>query len=156
MYFPDLSPYAYIGVEPLTLMVDWLDAEHPFPIAEPSSQLRGSQIPSTGGVRGSRHRMILEGQAMMRLRRVSVVVTLLLLISVSAHAEGAWVLWSKVYIMKDGKIADHFYPAEAFTSKPECENAARRYTENYQDEGARKADFKCFPETVDPREPKTK
>jgi hypothetical protein len=89
----------------------------------------------------------------MRLaRRASLLVALSLLTSAAtAYAECAWVLWSKVYIMKDGKLADHFYSAEAFMSKPECENAARRYTENYKDEGTRKADFKCFPDTVDPR-----
>ena len=38
MYFPDLSPYAYIGVEPSTLTVGWLDAVHPFLAGESSSQ----------------------------------------------------------------------------------------------------------------------
>ena len=38
MYFPDLSPYAYIGVEPSTLTVGWLDAEHPLAVGESSSQ----------------------------------------------------------------------------------------------------------------------
>jgi hypothetical protein len=38
VYLPDLSPYEYIGVEPSTLTVGWLDAEHPFPAGESSTQ----------------------------------------------------------------------------------------------------------------------
>ena len=91
----------------------------------------------------------------MRLRRASAIAALLLLASAAtAHAEGAWVLWSNVYIMKDGKIVDHFYSAEAFTSKPECDEAARHYEENYKVEETRMGYFKCFPSTVDPREAK--
>lgn len=93
----------------------------------------------------------------MRLRRASVIVALSLLASVTmACAEGAWVLWSKVYIMRDGEIADHFYSAEAFKSKSECEEAARHHEENYKGEGTRKGYFKCFPDTMDPRGPKVK
>lgn len=36
MFFPDLSSYAYIGVEPSTLTVGWLDTQHPFPRGESS------------------------------------------------------------------------------------------------------------------------
>ena len=38
MFFPDLSSYAYIGVEPSTLTVGWLDTQHPFPCGESSPQ----------------------------------------------------------------------------------------------------------------------
>jgi len=94
---------------------------------------------------------------MTRLARPTLPVALSLLASAAmAYAEGPWVLWSKVYIMKDGEIADHFYSAEAFTSKPECEKAASSYQEDYKGEGTRKAYFKCFPDTVDPRGPKGK
>jgi hypothetical protein len=35
-YFPDGTPYSYLGDEPGTVNVGWLDADHPFPTATPS------------------------------------------------------------------------------------------------------------------------
>jgi len=57
--------------------------------------------------------------------------------------------------MKDGKIADYLYSVEAFTSEPECEKAAPHYEANYKVAESR-AEFKCLPDTVDPRGTKGK
>jgi len=44
-----------------------------------------------------------------------VAVCLLASIAASAYAECAWVMWSHVYVMKDGKVADDFYsPDEGY------------------------------------------
>lgn len=108
------------------------------------------------GREGRSRRAVATRDGARRLRYAGLLLALCLLTSAAtAHAESAWILWSKVYIMKDGEIADHFYSAEAFASKPECEKAARHYEENYKGEGTR-AYFKCFRYTIDPRESKEK
>ena len=38
MYFADLSSYAYLGAEPSTLNIGWLDAWHRFPVGESSPE----------------------------------------------------------------------------------------------------------------------
>ena len=89
---------------------------------------------------------------MQATRIASLLVAFYLLTSAAtAYAECAWVLWSSVYVMKEGKVADQFYSAdEAFTSKADCDRAAIYYKQNYKDQ-ARKAFFTCLPDTVDPR-----
>ena len=38
MYFPDLSQYTYLGLDPSVLNVGWLDAQHPFQRGKAPSQ----------------------------------------------------------------------------------------------------------------------
>jgi hypothetical protein len=35
-YFPDGTPYRYLGDEPETVNIGWLDGDRPFPTATPS------------------------------------------------------------------------------------------------------------------------
>jgi len=81
---------------------------------------------------------------------------LLLVLTTSASAECAWVLWLTSYQMSGRKAtAEVTQPAEAFATKAECVKAI----EEHQELDARRKKqpetyYRCFPDTVDPRGPK--
>jgi hypothetical protein len=98
---------------------------------------------------------------MMRLRRASVIVPLVLLASAAtADAECAWVLWSH---SRDGGtiqnpipsgtgriLPETLSPTMGARSLDECETARSRLTKADRDVGLRAI---CLPDTVDPRGP---
>jgi len=119
----------------------------------------------------------------MRLRRTSVIATLFLLAwTASASAECAWVLWYRVTDYRPGGAvegplgAEEAYPTQAAcqagleervdgwtaVEEKDPDHKTTRRT-NYvlvQDKNSLKAQrlhaLHCFPDTVDPRGPKTK
>jgi hypothetical protein len=102
---------------------------------------------------------------MLRLRRVSVIVTLSLLTSVAtAYAECAWVLWQNgVTVTTDsGSIASRgWQPQDSFDSLEACRKRRDLWRKLYPPPeparvGAQYSEYSCFPDTVDPRGPKGK
>src|SRR5499427_8879051 len=105
----------------------------------------------------------LRGQAMMRLRRASVIVSLALLLSAAtAAAQGKYLLWS-YFTLRDGEYWQANY---AFESKKECKavaaavvlrEAARRgntITDDRITTASGDLTPICLRDTVDPRGPK--
>jgi hypothetical protein len=108
------------------------------------------------------------GQAMMRLRRASVIAVLSSLAwAVTASAERAWILWSQGV---RNKTAINWFTVGAYPSLNECRTALQEAAENLQKSGYELVDtvesitaikdndnftgLTCFPDTVDPRGPK--
>ena len=93
---------------------------------------------------------------MMRLASQLVVFSLLTS-AATAHAECAWVLWNTDTKKGSESITD---PFDTFTTKWECDQALQRW--QVREEDRRRKDpttryyYRCFPDTVDPRGPKTK
>ncbi len=123
---------------------------------------------------------------MMRLRRAGVIVTLSLLAwTATASAECAWVLWEhRVTPSKEGSPTDSWLAQEAVDTRAVCEAKTEALIQrlvqprasgalhNYERTGDSKgvtmyqgrkeqgvyetSDFRCLPDTVDPRGAKAK
>ena len=101
---------------------------------------------------------------MRRLRRPSVIVTLVLLTSAAtAYAECAWVAWQ--HVMTTNPIAPatgDWITAASYQAKGEREPFARRMTEEMKNQPPDRSGHKylvayvCLPDTVDPPAPKGK
>ena len=104
-------------------------------------------------------RVVRGGQAVMRLRRASVIAALSLLAwAATASAECAWVQWSKT-ILPSGE--DAWSMVAAYTQqeggKTACEKAATNAKKQTQEgQGTVKGIpvRLCLPDSVDPRGPK--
>lgn len=111
-----------------------------------------------------------ERRAMTRLRRASVIATLLLLTWIAtAGAERAWNLWSQGV---RNQRAITWFTMAAYPSLNECRTALKEAAETLQNSGYELVDtaesitamkdddnftgLTCLPDTVDPRGPKRK
>jgi hypothetical protein len=97
---------------------------------------------------------------MMRLgRRASLLVTLSLLASAAtAYTECAWVLWEE-RPLKSGEWRLATTTASTFETKRSCDDtaaAANRSEASRAPASEPPSLFRCLPDTIDPREPKTK
>ena len=123
---------------------------------------------------------------MMRLRRAGVIAALFVLTSAAtANAECAWVLWEhRVTPSKEGSPTESWLAQDAVETRAVCEAKTEALIQrlvqprasgslrNYERIGDSKgvtmyqgrkeqgvyqtSDFRCLPDTVDPRGPKTK
>src|SRR5262249_32088012 len=123
---------------------------------------------------------------MMRLRQALVITALALLTFVeTAHGECAWVLWEhRVTPSKSGAPAEAWLPSEATETRADCEARTEKLIQGLvqprttgsltkyerigdskgvtmylgrKEQGAyQTSDFRCLPDTVDPRGPKGK
>jgi hypothetical protein len=120
---------------------------------------------------------------MMRLRRASVIATLSLLAwAATASAECGWVLWYRVTeYPSSGAVEGPFRAEEAYPTFAACQAGLEENLDGWagveekdpdhkttkrpnhvlvQDKNSLKAQrlhaLRCFPDTVDPREPKGK
>jgi hypothetical protein len=98
-------------------------------------------------------------QATMRVAIVSIVI--LLVIASAAHAECAWVMWSRL----EGKGRQTtLTPVVAFQSFAQCEAREAEMSakpsdtarELFRDLGVTSLTYTCLPDTVNPRGPKAK
>jgi hypothetical protein len=71
-----------------------------------------------------------ESNAMMRLRRASVIAALFLLAwAATSHAESAWILWSRIAdLTKDDQWLDWTSGGSAFPTYDKCREKIREYT----------------------------
>jgi len=93
---------------------------------------------------------------MMRLgRTASQLVAFSLLASATAHAECAWLLWAATEKNPHPVIGDplHWSPVDGFTVQRDCLETIARSTKDPKNRGWT---FRCLPDTVDPRGPKSK
>ena len=95
------------------------------------------------------------------IRIVSMALLLLAMVVGSALAECAWVLWSTVFRMEAGKpVSELTEPSMAYTTKAECDIVVaireRREEDRLKTDPNRGGYFTCFPDTVDPRGPRTR
>ena len=98
---------------------------------------------------------------MRRLRRPSVIVTLVLLASAAtAYAECAWILWAGG-VKASGEAV--YAPIEGYPTRAECMKARTASSVDEVEQLKRdvagagmKLAFTCLPDTVDPRGPKGK
>lgn len=88
------------------------------------------------------------------MKRITELTALLciLVLTTPAHADCSWILWDT---WKTGGKAPS--PLGSFESQGQCEDSAGRYEARAMREGKDKdVVYVCFPDTVDPRAPKTK
>src|SRR5712664_2253428 len=107
----------------------------------------------------------------MTIRWPCVLLALLCLLTLatSAFAECAWVLWQNTIRVEPQPEPLGTAPISAYASKDECEQAGRHEVQVAVAQGNRSssdglgvriadmiAEYRCLPDTVDPRGPKTK
>jgi len=97
---------------------------------------------------------------MMRLRRASVIVSLIAMLSqvtsvATAFAEDGWVLWRHYVSVYSPQIDDsQMWRAQPGTkTRKQCESEVKEYQKFDPGRGYR-IEYRCYPDTVDPRGPK--
>jgi hypothetical protein len=93
---------------------------------------------------------------MIRLRRASAITAFSLLTSAAtAQAECAWILWAGAEMNPRPLVGDpiRWASVEGFNTRRECVALATQSAKNPKNKAW---EFRCFPDTVDPREPKGK
>jgi hypothetical protein len=90
----------------------------------------------------------------MKRARGSLTIVLLLLSSVgTASAECAWVLWAYAH---GGRGPTAWGPLLSRDTRGDCEAAQAMIQKVAKEEGRLSPLMSCFPDTIDPRGPKTK
>ena len=91
---------------------------------------------------------------MMQLARRASLVVVLLLVSVgAASAECAWGLWAYAH---GGRGPTAWEPLLSRDTRGDCEAAQAMIQKVAKEEGRLSPLMSCFPDTIDPRGPKTK
>ena len=100
---------------------------------------------------------------MMRSRRASVIVALYALVSAAtAHAECAWMLWTKRAMLPHRDSAPEFALEAAYTRVDDCTKALDQKSPDTRGRATSTVVtvgdqmWVCLPDTVDPRGPEGK